>query len=97
LARTTKLSPQALADLEDIWDFIAQDDPEAADRFVESLYETCSVIFSMPRVGRTRFELARGLRSFPHGAYVIFYVLDGETLTIARVLHGSRDLPKNFQ
>ena len=86
-----------MADLDDIWDFIAQDDPDAADRFIETLHETCSLIFSMPRAGRYRPELARGLRSFSHGAYVIFYVIEGDILTIVRIIHGSRDIPKRLQ
>jgi toxin ParE1/3/4 len=97
LARQHKLSPQALTDLDEIWDFIAQDDPDAADRFVETLHEACGLIFSMPRVGRSRPELARGLRSFSHGSYVTVYVIERDMLTIARIIHGSRDIPKSFQ
>ena len=36
-------------------------------------------------------ELRPGLRSFPHGDYLIFYRPLRDGVSIVRVLHGSRD------
>ena len=45
-----------------------------------------------PRAGRLRDEIDPGVRSFPAGAYIVYYRLGkGGRVTIARVLHGSRD------
>ena len=49
----------------------------------------------IPFIGAPREELAPGLRSirirpFPH---LLFYSVDGETVTLIRLLHGARDLP----
>ncbi len=41
-------------------------------------------------------ELAPGLRSFPVGRYLIFYLLDSGCLRIVRVLHGARDIDALF-
>ena len=51
---------------------------------------------SHPNLGRSRDELAEGLRSFPVGRYVIFYRAIPEGVEIVRVLHGSRDLNAIF-
>jgi plasmid stabilization system protein ParE len=39
-----------------------------------------------------RSELKQGIRSCPHGAYVIFFTVDDQGVRIERVLHGARDL-----
>jgi toxin ParE1/3/4 len=44
-------------------------------------------------MGRRRDELRKGLRSFPHGRYVIFYRIGEPGVQIVRVLEGERDLP----
>lgn len=41
-------------------------------------------------------ELAPGLRSFPVGRYLIFYLLDSGCLRIVRVLHGARAIDALF-
>ena len=43
-----------------------------------------------------RDDLSPGLRSIPHGNYLIFYRLMNNGIEIVRVLHGSRDLPSQF-
>ena len=49
-----------------------------------------------PKWGRLREELAPRIRSFPVGRYVIFYRAGREGIEVARVLHGSRDIPMLF-
>jgi toxin ParE1/3/4 len=43
-------------------------------------------------MGRSREELADGLRSFAFGRYVVFYVALIDGIDVVRVLHGSRDI-----
>lgn len=45
-----------------------------------------------PQAGRERPELARGIRSFPVGRYIIFYQPTVSGIDVVRVLHGSRDI-----
>lgn len=86
------ISDQAVTDLTDVWTYIARDDVEAADRFVDKLYGQCGQLSQSPGMGRTRAGLLPGLRSFPVGRYIIFYRTRGETLEIARILSAYRDL-----
>ncbi len=65
--------PLAAADILDIWDDIAEDSIEQADRWVDKLDEKFKLIATQPLLGRARDELAAELRSFPFGRYVIFY------------------------
>ena len=92
-----RVSDVASADLEEIWLFIAQDDPDAADRFLRNLVSRFPTLASMPDMGRLREELAARVRSFPVGNYVIFYRPMGGGIEIVRVLHGARDFPPLFE
>jgi len=58
--------PQARLDLIDIWNYIADDNEAAADRLLDRIEQ--------PKAGRERAELAPGLRSFPVGNYLLFYL-----------------------
>ncbi len=66
--------PEAEVDLEDLWSRIGRENPGAADRFIDLVETRCRMIAENPLVGRSRPELGPGLRSFPVGSYLIFYV-----------------------
>jgi toxin ParE1/3/4 len=83
-------SVTARADLRNIWEYIARDDPGAADRFVRQLDAAIQVLAEHPNLGRHRPEFGAHLRSFPVGRYVIFYVAIHDGVHVYRVLHGSR-------
>ena len=92
-----RVSDAASADLEEIWLFIAQDDPDAADRFMRTIVSRFPTLASMPHMGRHREDLSARLRSFPVGNYVIFYRPTDSGIEVARVLHGARDFPPLFE
>lgn len=89
--------PRALADIAEIWDYIADDNEERADSFVVSLDGKFQTLAKNPRLGRQRDELAENLRSWPFGRYVIFYVPLKDGVEIVRVLHGARDILPLFE
>jgi toxin ParE1/3/4 len=88
--------PLAAADVLDIWDHIAEDSLDQADRWIDSLDEKLRLIATQPPMGRAREELAAGLRSFPFGRYVIFYVPIRDGIDVVRVLHSARDIDAAF-
>jgi toxin ParE1/3/4 len=85
-------------ELSAIWDYIAIDNLDAADRFLEAAYGTFQELARMPGMGRARaFPHARlhHLRSFRiHGFenYLIFYSPIHDGIEVFHVLHGARDL-----
>ncbi len=88
--------PLAEVDLEDIWWFIAQDNPDAADRFLDKVEEHCRTLAQFPKMGVSRDELMPLLRSFPVGNYLIFYLPMDDGIDIIRVLSGARDVDAFF-
>ncbi len=90
------LSARARTDLEEIWVYIAQDNPGSADRFVDRILQACRKLAQAPRIGRPRDELASGLRSLPFEKYVIFYRVAASGVEIVRILSGYRDIEVLF-
>ena len=90
------ISEEAESDLEDIWDYIADDSSLNADRFIDQLYRKCLDIAALDGIGRSRNELADGLLSIPHKNYVIFFIRNKKGVGIVRILRASRDLDSQF-
>jgi len=88
--------PLARDDLHEIWEYIAQDNLDAAERLVDRIEELCELLATHPHLGRRREELAPGLRSFPAGSYFIFYQPITDGIEVVRVLHASRDIDSLF-
>ncbi len=84
--------PLALADLAEIWSFIADDSEASADRFLAKLETSLRLLATQPEMGRHREELMTHMRSFPYGRYVVFYMARAEGVEIVRVLHSARDI-----
>jgi toxin ParE1/3/4 len=47
-------------------------------------------------MGRSRDELLPGLRSFPFGRYILFYLPLTDGVDLIRVLHSARDIDAVF-
>lgn len=94
-------SRRAEHDLEEIGDYIAQDNPRRALNFIEELRAHCARIADAPLAFPLRPELGSGLRSSPHGRYVIFFrpspSAKPKKVLIVRILHGARDLPRQIK
>jgi toxin ParE1/3/4 len=87
---------QANLDLTEIALRIAEENPIASDRWLDSIHEKCQLLARMPDLGRKRPELAPDLRGLPVGNYIIFYRPVSEGIQVIRVLHGARDIPALF-
>jgi toxin ParE1/3/4 len=93
------LAPEAEADLDGIWLYIAQGsgNPEIADRFVDSVTDQFHRLGMNPRIGRRRDDdLRPGIRSFPVRNYMVLYRIEGEDVRILRVIRGSRNIEALF-
>jgi toxin ParE1/3/4 len=53
--------------------------------------DTFAILALTPGIGRTRDDLAKGLRSHPVGSHVLYYWNTDSALLIAHILHNRRD------
>ena len=92
------LSPEAVQDLEDIWDFIASDNIDAANRLENDCFEAFEELARHPQIGHVRHDLTkRNVRFWPVGSYLIVYRKARDTVQIVAVLHGARNIAKELR
>jgi len=88
------LGPGVEFDLESIWDFIARDDVNAADRWLSKLYDAFELIARSPGIGHTRRDLTvHSVLFWPVDAYLIIYRVQVDLVEVVAVTQGSRDIP----
>ena len=89
------LAPEAVQDLNDIWDYIAADSVDAADRVMDTLFAAFAQLAAMPGLGHTRADLTDlPLRFWTVGAYIVIYRAERMPLEIVAVTRGGRDIPR---
>ncbi|MGH9498581.1 MAG: type II toxin-antitoxin system RelE/ParE family toxin [Terriglobales bacterium] len=88
------LSEDADRDLDSIWDYIAADNVDAADRWISKLFDAFDAIGDTPGLGHKRDDLTSyPVLFWPVGSYLIIYRATLRTVEIVAVTQGSRDIP----
>ena len=86
------LHPEALADLDEIWEFIAVDNLDAADRVLQEIFEAIRALVPFPQQGHRRPDLtARPLRFQSVRDFLIGYAHDEKPLLVLAILHSRRN------
>jgi plasmid stabilization system protein ParE len=92
------LGEDADLDLDDIWEYIAQDNIDAADSWIGKLFDAFEAIGQTPGIGHKREDLtAYPVLFFPVGAYLIIYRAIRPMVEIVAVTQGARDIPSFLQ
>jgi toxin ParE1/3/4 len=87
------LTPRAQQDVNDIWDYIANDSIEAAGRVLDALENAMIKLAKNPGIGHRRDELTGNRhRLLLVYSYLIVYRHETKPLQIIRVLHAARDV-----
>ena len=88
------LSVDADLDLEDIWEYIAADNIDAADRWIDKLFHAFEDVGQTPGMGHQREDVtSHDVRFWPVGAYLVIYLAERRPVEIVAVTQGSRDIP----
>jgi toxin ParE1/3/4 len=94
------LSEYVEPELEAIWEYIAIDNIDAADRFIEAAYGTIQQLARMPGMGRkrdfphTRLRQLRSFRVKDFENYLVFYGPIADGIEVFHVVHGARDIER---
>lgn len=92
MSRELVFTPAALADLEEIFWFIAADNPRRARSYVAEIEQACRKLIETPLMGRKRPDLRPGLYVFPlWRRIVIAYELPDNRVDILRIFTGGQD------
>jgi toxin ParE1/3/4 len=91
---TLAFSPAAIADIDEIVDYISKADRRAARRWAEAVRAGCQRLSTNPGLGAARDEIRPKLRMFPIGNYLILYEATEAPaksgVLIVRILHTAR-------
>jgi plasmid stabilization system protein ParE len=91
------LSPFVESDLEEIADWIADDNPRRAVTFIHEIREAFDRIGRDPLHYQLRPDVGHEARLAVVGNYAILFRIDDRSVRIERVVFGGRDLPTVFQ
>jgi plasmid stabilization system protein ParE len=83
--------PEARLDLDEIWDFIREDNLYAADRMIAEILDALDALLPFPSRGHRRPDLtSRPLRFILVREYLIAYAPEEKPLWVVAVMHGRR-------
>jgi plasmid stabilization system protein ParE len=85
------LHQEAFEDLEEIRAYIADENPDAADRTISEIFDAIRRLVPLPHQGHWRPDLtSRSLRFALVREYLIAYAPDEKPLWVIAVIHGRR-------
>ena len=88
-----KLFPTAQNDLGDVVDYLNTLSPETAMVYYDLLIEKVGTLTTMPercRLVKDKELRLRGYRALLVNNYIIFYIINGKTVEIRRILYAKR-------
>ena len=91
------VTKQAKQDLIEIWVYVADNNPTAADKLLDTLNKKIGMLSDHPLLGPARPDIAPDLRYLISGNYLILYRVHRDSVEIVRVLHGARNLSALFK
>ncbi|MCD6272488.1 MAG: type II toxin-antitoxin system RelE/ParE family toxin [Deltaproteobacteria bacterium] len=89
-------SPLAVDRASEIADYIAQDKPSAAEKWIDTVFSKVEQLNSSPEIGRIIPEINDSqFRELIYGNYRIIYRIEKEQISILTIRHGCQILPIN--
>ena len=89
-------SPLAVDKASEIADYIAQDKPSAAEKWINTVFSKVEQLKSSPEIGRIVPEISDSqFRELIYGNYRIIYRIENKQVSILTIRHGKQILPIN--
>ncbi len=89
-------SPLAVDRASEIADYIAQDKPSAAEKWIDTVFSKVAQLKSSPEIGRIVPEINDNqFRELIYGNYRIIYRIETKQISILTIRHGRQILPIN--
>jgi len=83
--------------LEEIYQYISEDNPKIAKKVVNEIYEKVQILKSMPEIGY-KYQNRDNIHILLYGHYrIAYFIKDKNTIDILGVFHGSLDIQKHLK
>jgi plasmid stabilization system protein ParE len=87
-------SPLAIDRASEIAEYIAQDKPSAAEKWINTVFSKVEQLKSSPEIGRVVPEIRNDeFRELLYGNYRIIYPIEKKQISILAIRHGKQILP----
>ncbi|SPD75641.1 conserved hypothetical protein [uncultured Desulfobacterium sp.] len=87
-------SPLAVESVTEIAEYISQDKPSAAEKWVDTIFSKVEQLKSSPALGRIVPEISNDkFRELIYGNYRVIYRIEQSQISILTIRHGKQILP----
>jgi len=87
-------SPLAIDKASEIAEYIAQDKPSAAEKWINTVFSKVEQLKSSPEIGRIVPEIRNDqIRELIYGNYRVIYRIEKKQISILTIRHGKQILP----
>lgn len=89
-----RINPVAITDLQQIKAYIAENNPDAAEKLAGNIYTKIEKLAEFPQMGislNSRIVIKTDYLFLVCGMYLVFYKIEGKFVSVYRVLNGRRD------
>jgi toxin ParE1/3/4 len=91
-----RLSPQAISDLDEIWDYTAKQwNIDQAETYLRTLEATFQLLATHPHLGRSIDDIRQGYFKFPVASHLLIFRVQENQIEIMRILHKSSDVERH--
>ena len=91
-----RLAPLAESDLEDIWDYTAENwSKEQAERYHRGIVAVMEELAAGAKSGRP-IDIREGYFKYPVGSHFVFFQQSDEGIAVIRILHQSMDTDRHL-
>ena len=90
-----KWTEESLRWLEDIYEYVSIDDPSAASRILQGIYDRTQDVLAFPEIGYRYTPSTRHIRILLYGHYRIAYLVKNDRdIDILGVFHSALDIAR---
>ncbi|KLE15048.1 type II toxin-antitoxin system RelE/ParE family toxin [Clostridium sp. C8] len=89
-----RINPIAATDLQEIKNFISEDNVNSATKVVSGIIKKIESLSSFPNISKMllyKIKLKSKYRYIIYDQYIIFYIYEDNIVSVQRILHGKRD------
>lgn len=89
-----RYNPVAISDLEEIKEYISEDNETTAAKIVRELIEKTESLINFPNMGLSlskKIGIETKYKYLICNQYIIFYIFEDKIISIMRIIHGKRD------
>ena len=88
-----RLTPRAIADLDDIRAYLTERNPRGAERVRQRIEQAIATLAEFSKIGRPTHLACVSVATVLRYPYLVYYTVSGRELNIFHIRHAARDIP----